>query len=140
LDETNAHQCPIRPLCHEEVELTKLAEIADRIRDHSTQSQVMATDNPRSEPPTFFQQPTVNFSEERLANVEKQLKELATTVKIIQTSLKTSTNTNERRSRSRTQFGTLPGENICRCHRKFGDNAQRCFLPCSYKSSKPSEN
>jgi hypothetical protein len=40
----------------EGVQLTKLADIADRILDHSAQSQVMATHNPRSEPSAFSQQ------------------------------------------------------------------------------------
>jgi hypothetical protein len=124
----------------EGVELTKLAEIADRILDHSTQSQVMAMGNPCSESITSSRHHVVDFSEERLANVEKQLSELATMVKSIQTSLKTSANTSERRARSRTRSTTPWGENICRFHRKFGNNAQRCLLPCSYKFSKPLEN
>jgi hypothetical protein len=62
----------------EGVELTKLAEIADRILDHSAQTQVIATVNPRNEPPTSSQQPTVDFSEEKLANAEKQLSNLTT--------------------------------------------------------------
>jgi hypothetical protein len=66
----------------EGVELTRLAEVADRILDHSTQSQVMATNNPRSELRTSSQQLGVDFSEKRLANVEKQFSELATTVKV----------------------------------------------------------
>jgi hypothetical protein len=91
---------------NEGVELTKLAEIADWILDHSTQSQVMTTNNSRIKPPTSSQQPAVDFcSEKRLANVEKQLSELATAVKSIKTSLKT-TNTSERRLRSRTRSPT----------------------------------
>jgi hypothetical protein len=77
--------------------MVKLAEIADRIFDHSTQSQVMTTNNPNSEPPTNSQQPAVDVSEERLANMEKKLGELTTTVKNIQISLKTSTDTSEHR-------------------------------------------
>jgi hypothetical protein len=121
-------------------ELTKLAENACRILDHSTQPQVMAMGNPRSEPITSSRHPVVYFSEERLANVEKYLSEHATTVKSIQTSLKTTDNPSERRARYRTRTTTPPGEKICRFHRKFGNNAQRCLLPCRYKSSEPSEN
>jgi hypothetical protein len=62
------------------IELTKLAEIAHRILDHSRNLR-LAANCPRSEPRTSSQQPGVNFSEERLAKVEKQLCELATTVK-----------------------------------------------------------
>jgi hypothetical protein len=56
--------------------LTKLAKIADQILDHNMQSQVTATNNPL----TSSQQTSVDFSEERLAKMEKQLSELATTV------------------------------------------------------------
>jgi hypothetical protein len=59
------------------VELTKMAEIADQILDHSTQYEIMVT-NPCSKSPTPSQQPTVNYLEERPANMEKQLSELAT--------------------------------------------------------------
>jgi hypothetical protein len=58
----------------EGVELTKLAEISDRILDHSTQSQVTAANNPRSNSPTSSQHPTVDFSTEtRIANVKKKI-------------------------------------------------------------------
>jgi hypothetical protein len=46
----------------EGVELAKLAEIADLIFYRSTQSQVMATNDPRSEPRTTSQQPAVDVS------------------------------------------------------------------------------
>jgi hypothetical protein len=80
----------------EDVELTNLVEIANRMLDKSSHSKVMSSDNPRSEPPTSSQGHAVDFSEERFTNVEKQLSALATTVKNIQTLLKTSANTNER--------------------------------------------
>jgi hypothetical protein len=119
----------------EGVELSELAEIAGGILDHSTHSQVMATDNPRSELPTSSQQPIVDFSEERLANVEKQLSEHASVVKSIQTSLKTS-NTSELRSRS----ATPPEEIICRSHRKFRDNAQVAFCHAATNPLNPRKN
>jgi hypothetical protein len=40
--------------------------IAERILDNSTQSQVMATESRRSEPPTSSQEPATEFSEETL--------------------------------------------------------------------------
>jgi hypothetical protein len=98
----------------EGVELTKLAVIADRILHHSMQSHIMTSNNPRSEPHNSSQQPGDDFLEERLANVQKQLSELATTVKSvmsIQTSLKTFVNISERRARSRTRSTTLPERN-----------------------------
>jgi hypothetical protein len=125
----------------EGIELTRLAEIADRILDYSTQSQVMAANSPRSELRTSSQQPGLNFSEGRLtiANVEKQLSELSTTVKSIQTSMKTLANTSESRARSRTRSTTPPGGIDLSFSSQIGDNAQLCLLPCSYKSSELSE-
>jgi hypothetical protein len=68
----------------EGVELTKLTEISDRILDHNKQSQVMATNNPWSKTPTSPQLPTlVCSSEEKLADVKKQISELSTAVKSI---------------------------------------------------------
>jgi hypothetical protein len=121
----------------EGVELTKLVGIADGSLI-TAQSQVMATNNPHSESPTSFQQPTVDCSsDERLANVEKQLSELATAVKSIQTSLETLANTNER-SRDLEHCYTARGEHLSFSTQIRG-NAQPCLLPWNYKSSKPSE-
>jgi hypothetical protein len=96
----------------EGVELNKLVEITDRIFGHSRQSQVIATNDRCSEPPVSSQTPTFDFTEESLANVEKQIREFSTTVKNIQNSLKTPANTNERRSNSSTRSATPPGEMI----------------------------
>jgi hypothetical protein len=62
----------------------------------------MATNSPSRRPPTPYEQSTADFSEEILPNMAKQLSELATSVKSIQISLKTSTNTSEHRKRSTT--------------------------------------
>jgi hypothetical protein len=96
----------------EGVELNKLVEITERIFGHSRQSQVLATNDPRSETPASSQTTTFDFTEGSLANVEKQIREFSTTVKYIQNSLKTAANTYERRTNSRTRSATPPGEKI----------------------------
>jgi hypothetical protein len=127
-DERNSHQYSMRLLGQRKSQVDQTGRNCWPDPCRSTQSEFMATNNPRSKSHISSQQPAADFSEERLPNVEKQLYKLATAVTSIHTSLKTSTDTSERRSKSRTRSTTPSAEEICRFHRKFRDDAQYCLL------------
>ena len=115
-------------------DLNSLAEMADKILEiyHSqTVIQSVRTDQPELETPN------PNLQRE-IEDLQNQVKCLTRTVESLTLGL--SNKRHFRKSRSRSRSANRKS-NICWYHKRFGDKAQRCIIPCS-ESTKlhPQEN
>lgn len=128
-----------------EPDLTKAAEIADKIIEASAQTCSVTTapavvSAVNKNPGTLSLETRMAALERGMLAIERSFVELSTHVKSKQTNQKDA-GTREPRSRQRSSSRTsTKGADICFFHTKFGAKAKRCRSPCSFKGLLASEN
>lgn len=110
--------------------LDQLAKMADRIYPEIPQDNaaMAVTTNPRSDTSA----PLVSALLTRINNLEKTVAEILTEFKELK--LKESKPKYKSHSRSRSRSRQPSTDGLCRYHRKFGDDARFCKLPCTFRS------
>ncbi|XP_043500931.1 uncharacterized protein LOC122523322 [Polistes fuscatus] len=122
-----------------EVPLGKLADVADAMLESCAESGVMAVSHRNA---AFGNQSVrdarMDILEEKLNSLILRFDSPSNELRLAQ-----SNNNNYRRSRSRSVYQgqrspsrSRSQEGICYYHRRFGINAQRCTLPCSFSQTK----
>lgn len=107
------------------IEVEALTEVADKImkerNDYSTVAGISKSTSPVPE--------SINIATlcSEIANLTKRLDELTTTES------KRYRYRSRSRSSSKNRAGPDSGESLCYYHKKFGKDARRCTLPCSFK-------
>lgn len=90
--------------------LNTLAEMADKIMDHTPRTTIAVAD-------------TVSPMAEALEKLQIQINELAAQIR------------NKPRSRSRSKSRSRSNYEMCWYHHKFGARAKKCIQPCNFASS-----
>lgn len=112
------------------VNLLKLAEIADRIIEHSSVSAPVEV-NPSPS--------TLNSIQHQLGNLEQRLDKLTIALKNDQAMTHSSRTSSKyhKRDRSSSRLDTLRDVNrkVCFFHRRFAEKARKCIAPCDFTST-----
>ena len=123
-----------------DVEIAKLADIADRIVEASSHSHIMAIQPSTNKGvgPTI---PRNTKDNDRITELESKVSELTTLLKEKFAISDDSSNQTNHRSRSRTRSSSRSkNPDICYYHRRFSPAAKKCQDPCVFKQPPPAEN
>lgn len=110
-------------------DLDHLAELADRLTDTiGPHGSIMAVG--AASPGSRLK----DVLEDRLSSLEKSMSELLTTFKSLSFKIHKyySEKNKNTETNSRREINTR--ESVCKYHRKFGDQARFCKIPCNYKT------
>lgn len=109
----------------EDVEIDKLAEIADRMYERMSPQVTSVLEN---------------SSEERIKALERKIDVLTSQLMTMNCERRSSNSYRRRRSRSRSIRRYALQQNICWYHQKYGVQAKRCTQPCAFQQHRSSGN
>lgn len=120
-----------------ETNLTKLAEVADRILERS--SDLGAVDANDTNPPRSTHIPS--GMQQQIDGLERQLKELTIILKKQTIPAQSPRGRSDlhggSQNLSHSDVSTDTKREICFYHQRFGEGARKCLQPCSFKTSPP---
>lgn len=115
-------------------DLSKLAEMADKVMNTFSGDTVMAVTNSPTSSGTH--RPSAR---DHLNQLEQAYKLRLDNICARLDKLEATTRSNHGRSRSRNRSTSRPAQHkekgMCYYHRKFGAESRRCMLPCSYNQN-----
>lgn len=120
-----------------ELDLQKLAEIADKLTDLNGPSTNLAVIAPAKKPMHHKADATSNI-EEKLDKLTKQFRSLSNDMAKIRRDRSSSRNRYKKQSNKANKTDKQSG--YCFIHRKYGNKATSCRKPCTWQAIKNSEN
>ncbi|KAF6217319.1 hypothetical protein GE061_001673 [Apolygus lucorum] len=86
---------------------------------------------------------TQDITGDRLSRLETHIAQLTASVAALQTSRQPRGRSDSHNFRARLATPSADKTTVCRFHRRYGVNARRCLLPCTFQvtgSAAPAEN